>query len=297
MRLSTRPVPRHDPRLIYAIQANRAGGLTVADIAAKHNLPLPTVLQLLRAPSPSCALKTPYEFRQGALPARAPAQVYWLGYIASSGRIFGENARGTLVLAIHPEDGAHVQTLLQDLIEGYANCEFVDSSLNGRQAYVRNPDLARVLLQWGIASSLEQTSIPLEFLPQALLPDFLRGYIEGSRLTRPFGEGRNGNGNGVPSPGSLRSLALAGSPALIEGLATALRTACSASGSMGSSTQAGLTQIVFPAKDGMRLLEYAYRLPVRSSPRAEKFVAHFARREPRRARETSRGQDAQPARR
>ena len=295
MRLSTRPVPRHDPRLIYAIQANRAGGLTVAEIAAKHNLPLPTVLQLLRAPSPSCALKTPYEFRQGALPSRAPAQVYWLGYIAATGRIFGENARGTLVLAIHPEDGAHIQTLLQDLIEGYANCEFVDSSLNGRQAYVRNPDLARVLLQWGIASTLDQTAIPLEFLPQALLPDFLRGYIEGSRLTRPFGEGRNGNG--VPSPGSLRSLALAGSAALIDGLATALRAACGASGTMGSTGPSGLTQVVFHAKDGMRLLEYAYRLPTRSSPRAEKFVAHFARREPRRTREISRGQDAQPVRR
>ncbi len=268
----------------------------MAEIAAKHNLPVPTVLQLLRAPSPSCALRSPYDFRQGALPPRAPAQIYWLGYIASSGRIFGENARGTLVLGIHPEDGAHVQTLLQDLIEGYANCEFVDSSLNGRQAYIRNPDLARVLLQWGIASTLEQTSIPLEFLPQALLPDFLRGYIEGSRLTRPFGEGRNGNG--VPSPGSLRSLVLAGSAALIEGLATALRSLCGASGTMGPSGQPGLTQVAFAAKDGMRLLEYAYRLPTRSSPRAEKFVAHFARPERRRpARETSRNQDAQPARR
>jgi len=259
--------------MVYAVQATRAGGLTVAEIAAKYNLPVPTVLQLLRAPSQSCALKTPYDFRQGALPARAPAQIYWLGFIAASGRISGENARGTLVLTIHPDDGAHVQTLLSDLIEGYANCEFVDSSLSGRQAYVRNPELARVLLQWGIASTTEQSSIPLEFVPTALMPDFLRGYIEGTPSRSATLSSR------------LRgSLTLSGASAFIEGLATSLKGLCGTGGTIGSPGQNGLARLTYSPRDSMRLLEFAYRAPTRSSPRAATLVTHFARRQAGRAR-------------
>lgn len=254
------------------MQATRAGGLTVAEIAAKYNLPVPTVLQLLRAPSQSCALRAPYEFRQGALPARAPAQIYWLGYIAASGRISGENARGTLVLAIHPDDGTHIQTLLSDLIDGYANCEFVDSSLSGRQAYIRNPELARVLTQWGIGSTADQSSIPLEFVPTALMPDFLRGYIEGAPS------------RGATLSSRLRgSLALSGAPAFVEGLAASLKGLCGTAGAIGEPGPNGLARLTYSARDSKRLLEFAYRTPARTSPRAAPLVTYFARRRAGRA--------------
>jgi hypothetical protein len=254
--------------MVYAVQATRAGGLTVAEIAAKYNLPVPTVLQLLRAPSQSCALRTPYEFRQGALPARAPAQIYWLGYIAAAGRVSGENARGTLVLAIHPDDGAHVQSLLTDLIEGYANCEFVDSSLSGRQAYIRNPELARVLLQWGILSTPEQSSIPLEFVPTALMPDFLRGYIEGTPSRAA-----------TLAPRLRGQLTLTGAAPFIESLAATLKGLCGTGGTISTPGNNGMARLVYTARDSMRLLDFAYRSPVRHSPRAAALVTHFARRQ------------------
>jgi len=262
--------------MVYAVQATRAGGLTVAEIAAKYNLPVPTILQLLRAPSQACALRTPYEFRQGALPARAPAQIYWLGFIAAAGRISGENARGTLVLAIHPDDGAHVQTLLSDLIEGYANCEFVDSSLSGRQAYVRNPELARVLLQCGIAAMPEQSSVPLEFVPTALMPDFLRGYVEGTPSR-----------SATLSPRLRGSLTLTGAPVFIQSLAAALKGLCGTGGTVGQPGQNGLARLVYTARDSMRLLEFAYRTPTRSSPRAAALVTYFARRQSGRSASTA----------
>ena len=216
------------------------------------------------------------------MPARAPAQIYWLGFIAAAGRVSGENARGTLVLAIHPDDGAHVQALLTDLIEGYANCEFVDSSLSGRQAYVRNPELARVLLQWGILSAPEQSSIPLEFVPTALMPDFLRGYIEGTPSR-----------SATLAPRLRGLLSMTGAAPFIESLAAALKGLCGTGGTVGQSGQNGLARLVYTARDSMRLLEFAYRTPTRTSPRAAPLVTYFARRQA----ERSPARGARPAKR
>ncbi len=223
---------------------------------------------------------SPYGF-QGVRPTTGSVHVYWLGFIAASGRIFGENHLCTLVLAIHPEDAAHIQTLVQDLIVGHTTCEFADSNLYGRQAYVRDRQLAGMLLQWGISAVPEEGSVPLEFIPEALMPDFVRGYLEGSRHTPPFGGARHH----VSSPRSLHSLVLVGPASLINGLNRVLQSACGAHGGVvGPFGRLGLEQVLFPPDDCRRILTYAYRRPIRSMPRAAKFVAWFGHQEGRRSR-------------
>jgi hypothetical protein len=107
-----------------------------------------------------------------------------------------------------------------------------------------------------------------------LVPDFVRGYIEGSRLTPPFGrEGRR-----IPSPTSLERLTLIGAPGLIQALATALGdTYHINSGTITPHKSTGLSQITFARSETQRLLAHAYRAPIRSIPRAAKFAAKFGR--------------------
>jgi hypothetical protein len=248
--------------------------MSVAEIATKHGLALPVVLGFLKSSADSCTLLAPFEFHRAPVTATTAVHVYWLGYIAACGRLFGQGAHGTLVLAIHPEDSGQIETLLQDLTIGHAACEFADSSLSGRQAYIRNPGLARVLVQWGIAEAPERGMVPFEYVPAALVPDFLRGYIEGSRLTPPFG----GEGRRAPSPASLERLTLVGAPGLIGDLAAVVADAYHING--GNVTpykSGGLSQVTFGRSETQRLLGHAYRAPVRSMPRAAKFVAKFGR--------------------
>jgi len=242
------------------------------EIAAKHELSAITVQGFLRSSVKTCALLSPYDLRGTTLPANAAVQVYWLGYIAASGRVFGQNNLSTLVLAIHPGDTAHIKTLLDDLVIGHPWCEFAESSLDGRQAYVRDPPLAEVLLQWGIAATPEDGSIPTEFIPP-LVPDFVRGYLEGSRYSLPFG----GVHCGARAPRSPRALTLVGHKMLVEGLSRALQSVCGiGGGTVAPSGRLGLTQVTFSAADTTRILKHAYRRPARSSPRAAKFVERFA---------------------
>jgi len=272
-----RPVPqsvsRQAPKRIYEIHADRANGLTVLEIAAKHNLPATTILGFLRSSMSTCALANPYDFQRRDLTPLARLHAYWLGYIAASGRVLGQNNFCTLVLAIHPDDASHIQTLLADLVVGRTTCEFADSSLSGRQVYVRDRQLAEMLLQWGIAPSIEENCVPLEFIPTSILPHFVRGYLEGSRLSPPFG----GSRRQAPSPRAGGSLSLVGSTALITQLKRALRLACKATGGTVKAFDGGsLAQVIFPPKAGARVLEYAYRRPTRSAPRAAKFVSRFS---------------------
>lgn len=248
--------------------------MSVAEIAAKHGLALPVVLGFLKSSADSCTLLGPYEFHRAPVTPLTNVHVYWLGYIAACGRLFGQSAHGTLVLAIHPDDAGQMATMLQDLTIGHAACEFADSSLSGRQAYVRNPGLARVLLQWGLADSPERGSIQLEYVPGALVPDFLRGYVEGSRLTPPFG----GEGRRPPSPASCERLTIVGAPTLIRDLCAAVADGYRiAGGAVTAYKGSGLAQVTFGRPETRRLLALLYRAPARSTPRAAKFVAKFAR--------------------
>lgn len=228
---------------------------------------------------------SPYALRRGPVPDNAAVQIYWLGFIAATGRVFGQNNLTTLVLAIHPDDAAHVQTLLQDLVVGHATCEFADSSLDGRQAYVRDRQLAETLLQWGISATPADGSIPLEFIPRPLVPDFVRGYLEGSRHAPPFGGVRSG----VPSPRSVRSLVLVGQKPMLEGLKRVLRAAWGISGgAVAPLGRQGLSKVAFSAADSRRILGHVYRSPTRAMPRAAKFVEHFGQDSGHRARRSSR---------
>ncbi len=270
-----RPRPRYDPKTIYRIHADREAGNSAADIAVKHDLPAITVQGFLRSSGKTCALLSPYELRGAELPPNAAVQVYWLGYIAASGRVFGQNNLSTLILAIHPDDAPHIQTLLADLVIGHPRCEFAESSLDGRQAYVRDRSLAEVLLQWGVGAAAEDGSIPIEFIPPALWPDFIRGYLEGSRRCPPFG----GQGTRAPRvPGVPRTLTLVGNRPLVEGLSRELQSACGITGgAVAPSGGGGLSQVTFSPSDTTRILEAAYRSPSRTSPRAAKFVKKFLR--------------------
>lgn len=280
-----RPRPRYDPKTIYRIHADREAGKSAADIAVKHDLPAITVQGFLRSSGKTCALLSPYDLRGAELPPNAAVQVYWLGYIAASGRVFGQNNLSTLILAIHPDDAPHIQTLLADLVIGHPRCEFADSSLDGRQAYVRDRSLAEVLLQWGVGAAAEDGSIPIEFIPPALWPDFIRGYLEGSRRCPPFG----GQGARAPRvPGVPRTLTLVGNRPLVEGLSRELQSACGITGgAVAPSGGGGLSQVAFSPSDTTKILEAAYRSPSRTSPRAAKFVKQFARPQGRRRRSPS----------
>ncbi|MDR7521959.1 MAG: hypothetical protein QN168_05790 [Armatimonadota bacterium] len=272
MRRSPRLPTRHDPRTIYEVHKDRATGLTASEIAVKHGLSPMTVLGVLRPTSHPEALRNPYVFHSGALPTNAALQMYWLGYIAAGGRVAGQHLLSTLVLAIHPQDTEHVQWLLKDLGMGRVRCEVVESSLEGRQVYIRDRSLAETLLQWGIAAAPNEGSVPVEFIPRALVPDFVRGYLEGSRRTPPFG----GTRAVAPSPRSLRSLALAGPLPLMEGLNQALQAICGVrTGTLGPSGHRGLTQLTFSRRDAVKILACAYRRPLRTGPRAVKFAARF----------------------
>jgi hypothetical protein len=264
---------RHDPRKIYDIHVDRDTGLTTAEIAAKHDLSAITVQTLLRAAGQGCGLTNPYGFRRGPLPSNAAVQMYWLGYIAACGRVFGQGAQWTLMLAIHPDDEGHIHTLLRDLVVGHARIEFADSNLDGRQAYVRERQLVEMLLQWGIAAAPEVGSISLEFMPPALASDLVRGFLEGSRLAPPFGR----SSPRIPSPRSVRSLALVGHPSLLEDLGRLLHSVCGTrTGSMEAFGSTGLAQLTFSPEDSLAVLGCAYQNPVRTGPRAAKFVARFA---------------------
>lgn len=273
MRSVPHSVPRQAPKRIYEIHADRANGLTVLEIAAKHDLPATTVLGFLRSSMSTCALATPYDFQRRDLTPLARLHAYWLGYIAASGRVLGQNNFCTLILAIHPDDAPHIQSLLADLVVGRATCEFADSSLSGQQVYVRDRPLAEMLIQWGIAGSIEESAVPLEYIPTPILSHFVRGYLEGSRLSPPFG----GTRREPPSPRASGSLSMVGSPALMTQLKRALRSACKAYGGTVKAFNGGsLVQVVFPPQAGARVLEYAYRRPTRSAPRAAKFVSRFS---------------------
>jgi hypothetical protein len=286
MRLPAGAPPRHDPKTLYAIQADRASGLSADEIATKHNLSRFAVQTVLRPTSSPAGMSSPYQFRHEGTPPNAAVQVYWLGYMSATGRIFGQSSQGTIVLAIHPQDEPHVQTLVQDLVTGHPRVEFADSNLEGRQAYVRDRQLAEVLAQWGISTTPGSSALALEFIPKEIIADFVRGYLEGSRLSPPFG----GRRAALPSPASARSLTFVGGPALISALGPALHTLCGVRpGPAKPFGSSGLVKITLTSSESLKVLSAAYARPVRTSPRAARFAAKFAagdadgsRRSPRR---------------
>jgi hypothetical protein len=286
MRILARPTPRPDPRVVYAVAEDWAKALSVDEIAAKHNLTSIMVRALLRPAGQTGRMCTPFQLGQGELPPNAAVQVYWLGYIAAAGRVFGHGTLWTLVLAIHPDDEPHIKALLDDLVVGHAAVEYADSSLEGRQVYIRDRELVETLLAWGLGAPSEHDSTPLEFIPHQLVSDFVRGYLEGSRQNPPFGGPRAR----VPAPGTLRSLVIAGRPALIAALRRALEAACGVKPDVDDTPDsAGRTRMTFSKQEGLQVLASAYARPARTGPRASAYAAWFARRTVRGRRAGSNG--------
>jgi hypothetical protein len=275
MRSPQPPTIRHDPKKIYAIHIDRAAGLSPDEIAAKHNLSTLAVHSVLRATAQASPLTSPYGFTRGGLPPNAAVQMYWLGYIAACGRVLGQNNFSTVVLAIHPDDESHIQALASDLVVGHARVEFAESSLDGRQAYLRDRQLAEVLRQWGVSAAAAEGSVPLEFVPRACVSDFVRGYLEGSRQSPPFG----GKASRIPSPGRARALTFIGQATFIAELQGVLRSACGVRGcAVEPSDSSGMAQLTYSPADGERILAHAYGRPGRTTPRAARFVARFGQR-------------------
>jgi hypothetical protein len=258
--------------MVYDVHVAHASGKSHAEIAAKHDLSTIAVQGILRAEGQPCGLLSPYGFRRGPVPQNAAVQMYWLGYIAATGRVFCHGSLWTLVMAIHPADEPHVHLMLKDLVLGHARVEFADSSRDGRQAYVRDRQLAEILLHWGIAAEPGDGSVAVEFVPTAFVPDFVRGYMEGSRISPPFG----GKQQRAPNPRTLRTLSFMGSAPLLTGLERALHQAFGirVNGSSPGRTPRG-GQITLSRAESTKVLSSAYREPVRSAPRAAAFAAWF----------------------
>jgi hypothetical protein len=105
-----------------------------------------------------------------------------------------------------------------------------------------------------------------------LIPDFVRGYLEGSRVAPPFG----GKHQRAPSPRSLRTLSFVGPAPLMTDLERALHSVFGVrvNGSQPARAQRP-TQITLSRAESTKVLSSAYREPVRTAPRAVAFAAWF----------------------
>lgn len=261
---TTRPSPRRDPVLLYHIQSDFAAGLQPAQIAEKHSLPVYTVTQALRRDTRPRALPDPYGLAQRRPDHRDAALLYWVGYVAACGAVY-DGATPTLVLDVDPRDTAHIETLLADLCDGRPGCEYCQSSTRGMQAYIRDRDLGRLLLRWGIPGDDRATStaVPINLIPSVLLPHFVRGYLEGGRGTPPFGTRTT-----PATAAAVRTVVLQGSPALLQALAKALRP--HAGPGTLRTRRGGLAQLTYAGRGALRVLRFAYQDPARSLPRADR---------------------------
>lgn len=260
----TRRIPRRDPVLLYRIQSDFAAGLAPAQIAEKHALPVYTVTQALRRDRRPQALPDPYGLSQRSGAHRDATLLYWVGYVAACGAVY-DGAIPTLVLDLDPRDLEHVQTLVDDLCQGRVGPEICRSSTHGLQAYIRDRDLGRLLVRWGIPGDDRSAgSVPIAFIPPSLLSHFVRGYLEGARGTSPLG------GRTTPaSAGAVRTVVFAGPPAFLDALRAALRPHAGNAGIL-SVRRAGGGVLTYRGRAAQRVLRFAYRDAARSLPRADR---------------------------
>jgi len=260
---STRPSPRRDPVLLYRIQSDFAAGLAPAQIAERLSLPVYTVTLALRRDGNPSALPDPYGLAQRRADRRDATLLYWVGYVAACGAVY-DGPVPTVVLDVDPRDVPHVETMLQDLSERHLGCEFCQSSARGLQAYIRDRDLGRLLLHWGIPGGDRTGSVPLRFVPAALLPHFVRGYLEGGRGTPPFGT------RTTPSAAaSIGRVVFEGPPAFLETLRKALRPHAEGQGTVAVRRD-GTGRLTYTGRAASRVVRFAYRDAARSLPRLDR---------------------------
>jgi hypothetical protein len=172
---------RERTRLILAA-ARR--GKTPAQIAEAGDYPLKMVQQVL-APIADTRLADPAGLlnKRPRAPGVAPAdvQIYWMGFLTAAGRICGQGASFALVVTLGERSQLHMNTFVEDLATPQVRSEYCSSSLLGWQLYVRDQNLCKALLRWGIPSDLhgDDPSV-LDDLPEEFAAPFLRGYLDGN---------------------------------------------------------------------------------------------------------------------
>ncbi|OLC28866.1 MAG: hypothetical protein AUH31_07975 [Armatimonadetes bacterium 13_1_40CM_64_14] len=116
------------------------------------------MLRIVRRPKDE-RLLNPFHLRKSTVRAQGATQLYWLGYIAASGRVFLQGAAPTLVLTVDRRDVNHVLTLVEDLCAGHPTCEWCESNHDGLQAYIRDRELTQMLAEY--TSREDSTHPPL----------------------------------------------------------------------------------------------------------------------------------------
>ncbi len=265
------PGPVPDANEIFTILQERASGLSPSEIGLRHKLSAAVIQQFLR-PRGNTTLPTPFELSQHTGDGLA-VPLYWLGFIAACGRASHLAPGHPLVLSVDEDDLEHVRKLVEDLLRTRTTYEHCLSSHEGHQAYIRERDLGEAATHWGVTTSPRETALPVDHIPAAALPHFVRGLIEGQVHEPPFGGRKPVRHH--PSP-RVRELAIAGSPRFTEALRRRLLSASRALEGVVEPTDSPARSILtFRRAAAEALLRFAYREPVRSSPRADKFVRAF----------------------
>lgn len=202
------------------------------------------------------------------------AQLYWLGYISASGRVYAQRSVPALVLDIDPRDLDHVHRIGEEFLDCRLHWELCRSNLNGLQGYIRDREFGKFLVQWGAPGAGEEDgSASIALIPSSLLPHFVRGYLEGGHQTPPFG------GRVTPTIlASVRTLALIGTEGFLFRLSDALsRYADLPAGTM-TRLPKGRYMLTYRGARARRLIHYAYRNPSPSMPRAARLLNSLQKR-------------------
>ncbi len=263
-----RRLPRRDPLRLFQIQSDFAAGLAAVDIAVKHEMPVPAVLQIVRSHKHQSGLLDPFQLTQGPAQLHSATQIYWLGYIAAGGRLYQQGPAPTLVLDVDRRDVEHVQAMVEDLCTGRPSCEFCESSQNGLQAYIRDRELGHLLTQWGVpGADPVEGSVPISLIPGSLFSHFVRGYLEGGHHTPPFGL------KVAPrSVASIRTVVFIGPEEFVTALSGALRKHLGIGSGKVTNRRDRLRTLTYRGGAAKQVVQFAYRHVTRSLPRAAKLV-------------------------
>ncbi|MDR7428068.1 MAG: hypothetical protein QN209_12850 [Armatimonadota bacterium] len=259
-----------DAEEIFRMHEEREAGLSPSQIGARHELSGTVIQQLLR-PRANTTLPTPFELAKDPSRLDLGVPLYWLGFITASGRAFHRTPSHPLVLTVDAADLEHVRTMVADLLRTHPTYEFCLSSRDGHQAYIRERDLGEAVTHWGLTTDPREAAPPVDYIPAALLPHFVRGLIEGQITHPPFG-GR-APASTHPSP-RVRRVVLPGASRFLEALRLRLLDASPAI--EGEVSPVGASALLtFSGRAALALLRYAYADPVRCSPRANRLVRAF----------------------
>lgn len=214
---------------IRNIRSAARKGADASEIAATYQLPVAAVKRML-APAEHPRLSDPVDLiRTGqAVTGKATAnlQLYWCGFLTAAGQIIGQGTSLTLVVTLRTERPESIERLSADLLmTGHLRCELCHSSIVGWQGYLRDPALCKALVPWGIPSSVDgDDPTVLDDLPAEFVAPFLRGYVDGERISSGSAHRRRDRG-----------FTLRGTPAILAGINAIMQRYWNVSGGMITS--------------------------------------------------------------